>query len=1780
MAIRKLNLTRASTDQRAPDSFEAWARTLEASGLSFSPEDKRWHLIHSASAQPQRPLQLQSMSVLFRRSRIEVEEIVFQLDTTRWARSAQNAAKECWGTKTRAELHVEQTNGKKAKVWIVIEFTRPEKTVYAVGSARIFEPAHFPTGILVAGMDLRPGPSSLLFQTSHLCAAGYVPGNIWDRFGFFLRRSLQLPGTRKIHAALRLDNFLSQQIATAELTGSPDLQACQTLQEALKATGQNSECIVEDANSIETKSMSGTIVWRIKPSISSVLPETDQDLIRAQEQAAAAIIDSASRQTLAKGLPSALRKWTDDPLFCLLADSAELISAREGDDPKRTFTAISRLILRLYESWPQVEISPAATTVVSEMAGDAWAGLHSVEGSFERAKVAWGKAAATRAHPLRILKKIAASARSRSLLEEEAAALTAILKQEKRRDELATAMVRLAALKEQKSDHISPNVTESAGGLLERAATISPRDPEVLQALFRHLRDQGALSRAFNIGRELRDIYRENRDTTKLADISCALAQIELAGGSLQMAHKYFAESLAVMPHSIEAILGLATVAARLEEPAAHAVELEKALRLLLESENPTHQSRQRLQEATALFLKLPASQIRSRQQTLLKLIDSATKNDHLTMTIQFFPEWMQFVETLTNNNYSQEIKTGCAKLILAALNQTNGEIHGADKLPFLGMHLLQLSDIESVVLAMSFLSIVTRRIQQNTANNRLSITFKHEGQPDLKICAVLRKIVREPEKYPDGLEWLKNNLPALVKILDPFESVPLMNEILVRLSAKATTASAESWPVEAAKIAIAAWSKESVIESPSAQQKSALHFKLGLELFRYLGNHGTIADVSTITKWMLSQIPGIGPLFVRAIDPATAGPGMINIRNMSDTKLLATIMPMSDDPVWLDTLSARIFSLVQTDILDTDTTITSALQHAISEAASRRTLSKREIDFIVIRAAKHMDKRLFESLLEQATFIEDETTAANLFSICLDHTLMKERDESAAGEVIEIWLNRLRRSAGGSKGAQSRREATLGQLAAELLRLQSDLQFEQKANSSTSLREKLARAGLVPPENPSQELLQAISQNEPERTDRLCKALIDQGTPFLAETIKAALNTLKQQKKPIISPSVAIDRLMTIPTVALALGENPQNGDSLKKVGPDGIGHTGTRDFSLTLSLLCAEFLNDAGKKVEILKTTAERYPDEKRLWIPLYLALAEMNDHPSTIRHLEAIIPHLQENQDILIDYPFTIESLESELKRLRGSVEINQLLDLDDLSPPDGLPSPAEPLKIFDEEISHDSGTVPALGILTSSPQPDELPAQVFTQHETTNDFEALKTDELSFSMGLEPEIKNDKLMLANPVLDHQPEPLAESKTELPHAYVADASDPTPIDPPEIAAMDDTLMPTASAAPSVIALEPGPKFVQSDSQAPEPVAFAIHAPIQPPPIVPVPDGLDWKTAVRERKLPPGILQRMLDKPFADKIEKHLALQAIAVMRGEVYLLDKWDWRVWRKAHEYGYSRSGKSRFPQGLSPRVMKTQEFKLLLRAGSPLARAFPDRFTIDGLAKTVRLKPAQVMAKRQRLDWSTGLAGYAGFSHHANAFKATGLEVYSIQGLGPQIFYEMKQQVIYVDDAYFARKPPSHFYHRIMFVLYALKMQFYFLLNLNVEQHIYTELEKFRVIVTKGGLQALAAKIKLTDSKLARAMTPADYDEIKLMIERTSTISVDEISDSLKAMQQYIWRLMLADSVNLVGILEAMLDIDLALPGSVKENEVLLMSPQVDPLLNFALAMNLRDQPNS
>src|SRR5690606_5197653 len=89
------------------------------------------------------------------------------------------------------------------------------------------------------------------------------------------------------------------------------------------------------------------------------------------------------------------------------------------------------------------------------------------------------------------------------------------------------------------------------------------------------------------------------------------------------------------------------------------------------------------------------------------------------------------------------------------------------------------------------------------------------------------------------------------------------------------------------------------------------------------------------------------------------------------------------------------------------------------------------------------------------------------------------------------------------------------------------------------------------------------------------------------------------------------------------------------------------------------------------------------------------------------------------------------------------------------------------------------------------------------------------------------------------------------------------------------------------------------------------------------------DWRAAVIKGDFNADLTGRLLTQAFASEIEKHVAIQAVALVAGNCDKLSNWHWRVWRKPDEYGYPLSGKERYPGGLSPMLLNSSLHKYVL-----------------------------------------------------------------------------------------------------------------------------------------------------------------------------------------------------------------------------------------------------------
>ncbi len=1648
------------------DSFESWARSLEAAGLTFDASTKRWNILQGRRNQ-ERVLRLNSLALIYRRSHILAEQVSYKINLQRWAKLTQNAAKEIFGPRTRAELHTDIKSGRPDCAWMVLEFTRPDSRDASMGYSHLFDYRHFQSGFLVIRIKFQIAPAGFNLKIQEIAQMGYLPPETRPRITRFMRRSLGLGGVARmapLDADAKKDDSLDFVVPVAELLHTSEVEAANKIQAAL-----NDPKVHENSNLSKIQGNldgGGDLVWEF-------LFSGQQDSLAATKSTQGSIEKNAINVKQEMVRPE-LGLAPFSPTLELSAKARILLNEKR---PADALEVISSMVRSLHLEWPFFESSNIAVTMLSEILGDCWAaqpvGVEDGMDPFYRAKSAWERAAGIRANGLRIQRKIAYAARTHGHRKDEIKALQEIIKTEKRKKDLARSMLRLAQIGQDGSTN--DDVEIASEQLVLDAAGLASDDELVNFACFQQMVVSGNFQAAWDFGRTIFNDPNKLHSPIPRAEVANTLGHISASEmGDDASALHFFREARREDPSSTKPLRGLAAIGARKNDIYIEIEALFELVDVLFDkAQLPEPDDKEIKYEITATALRileiaLAGSQLERTEilvdtNRVLALLSRSFLNQ--ITSVSHANQWLLALEQLANRSDFTVLRTAVVRAFLQLSVPEDGprppRLHPGSVVRLVGS-LITLTDLAEgkLILAAATHSLSGQRMSDGAV---------------LPACDKLLSLIETLTLSHEHSEWMMIHGPEVFRILH------LEPKIKILVQALSTTGIADkSWLQSIVSETILSHPPLSALaDSPADLSQMTGLLKLILAGTEASFLRDDIQNATNLVFLALSTFPDVANVLLDTFYEEGSG----NHRAFLLRAVAGSVIRCISKGVATPFLNSRFRSLILTIQSEFHVTpgnsahdVASLLFASICRDGQETPLDEIEIEFILRPDITRKTPELLDCLLHQAMAHENNARASELYKICLDHAVLELHDEIFAARIIECWLARLQprgilHTKTEEKVASS--AETIDRLSIELI----DLLKQLDPNAAESISNQLGNAGFIQPNDPISAIAGAYQSQKYGVARSLFKRSVIAAPGSRAEMAIRLFHALES-----LDFRAGFKKLgkSGIVEILLEWYGDPASGGGIP----------------VTLALLAAKHLDDrrhARAVIEKLQSELiSNHLEDQRLWIPLYMLLIETGSKAEVDQYLDMILPGLKRNPDLLSDFPFTVESLVAE--RLTPTMQ--------------GTASEvraAEPEMILDvfQSVPENEEAIPG-------PQSIDLAFDIF-----------------------EPEVA--------PAVEITvvPEPEAEA---------APAMEITMVPEPE-----------AEAAPAM-----------EITMVPEPSPSEVVLP--PPPQAN--DLLDWRTAVRNRRLGPGLTLKLLETEMPNKIEKHLALQAVALMRGETQILERWDWRVWRKPHEYAYSRQGKDRFPPGLSPRIMKTPTFKLLLQAAPLLARSFPERFTIHGLAKSLGTSGRKIESKRQRLDWSTGLAGYAGFGYHAKVFTERGLQLFSLQGLGPQVFYDATSSTIYIDDAFFARKPPTHLYHRVMYLLYSVRTQFHALLNLHPETQILAELNKLKSVMDRGPLAIFAAKAKLSDSRMAKVMKPQDFEEFKLLFSRVGPLNGDEISDAAKSMQQYLWRLLLADSLDLTGIIEAMLDLDLMLPGSVKPGEILLMSAQVDPLINFALALNL------
>ena len=302
------------------------------------------------------------------------------------------------------------------------------------------------------------------------------------------------------------------------------------------------------------------------------------------------------------------------------------------------------------------------------------------------------------------------------------------------------------------------------------------------------------------------------------------------------------------------------------------------------------------------------------------------------------------------------------------------------------------------------------------------------------------------------------------------------------------------------------------------------------------------------------------------------------------------------------------------------------------------------------------------------------------------------------------------------------------------------------------------------------------------------------------------------------------------------------------------------------------------------------------------------------------------------------------------------------------------------------------------------------------------------------------------------------------------------------------------------------------------------------------------NWRQLIDGDGASNAVTQRILNQAFTSDLEKHIAIQVAALLAGDCSPLQNWHWRVWRHVEEYGYGLEGRERYPASSTPDLLNTALHKYLIALSPLFVKANRASFAMEGLAKRLGYSREALEERRQPLTWSSDFIVGVGLQQFFERFERRSLQIFDLKGLGSEIFYDGANRSIYFDLKYYREQPPSHLFHRILRLVWSIKLRFLVPLTLNAEHQLMPLLNQVHEVYSVQGLARVGRFIRPTP--LVKQLQKLSHKNIEVLYAKVGMPNLEAVKNLQAAMRRHLVQLVMAETLDVVGSFEALLDRDL------------------------------------
>ena len=231
-----------------------------------------------------------------------------------------------------------------------------------------------------------------------------------------------------------------------------------------------------------------------------------------------------------------------------------------------------------------------------------------------------------------------------------------------------------------------------------------------------------------------------------------------------------------------------------------------------------------------------------------------------------------------------------------------------------------------------------------------------------------------------------------------------------------------------------------------------------------------------------------------------------------------------------------------------------------------------------------------------------------------------------------------------------------------------------------------------------------------------------------------------------------------------------------------------------------------------------------------------------------------------------------------------------------------------------------------------------------------------------------------------------------------------------------------------------------------------------------------------------------------------------------------------------------------------------------------------KFTLEETATRLRMKVDALEKNKEALNWGTGYLGEIGFNLLSARIKDRKYKAFNLPGLNAGIIYLGATRSFYIDVEYFKKKPPSHAFHKILKMMWSIKLRYFIPLSLNIENDIMPILEDINQIYGGTGISRL--KSYIIKSSTQKALSKLDSRKIETLHGKVGMPNRANIQLLFHAMDDHLNRLVLCETLDVIGLFESISKKDFLKVDKYKSGDIFAINSDFGNLLRFMTKLNL------